>query len=230
LGVVEGVEAAAGQQLSPQGLVEAFDLAGGGRAADPGAPVGDAVVAADTVEQHLAGMGAGPAGEDLAVVGQQLLRAAVAVQGGGKDTAHAAGVGPLDQAGGHTEPGVIVDPGHGLELAAVGQPDPTHDVQLPQLHRPGPLPAPVVGLASPSSLGLDEAVADQGPVDAGQPGRWIDADPDQLVGEAALAPVGMAPAQLAQAGLDRGRHLVRTGIGAMRAVGQPLQPVRCVAA
>jgi len=55
----------AGQQLGPQGLVEPFDLAGGGRAADPGAPVGDAVFAADTVEQDLGRMGAEPAGEDL---------------------------------------------------------------------------------------------------------------------------------------------------------------------
>jgi hypothetical protein len=37
LGLGEGVEPAAGQQLGPQGLVEAFDLAGGGRAADSGA-------------------------------------------------------------------------------------------------------------------------------------------------------------------------------------------------
>ena len=172
--------------------MEAFDLAGGGRAADAGEPVGDPVLAADTVEQHLGRVGAEPAGEHLAVVGQQLLGAAVAGQGGGEDPADAAGVGPLDQPGGDAEPGVVVDPGHGLELAAVGQPDPTHDVQLPQLHRPGPLPAPVVGLAAPPGLGLDEPVADQGPVDAGQPGRWVDAVAGQLVGEAALTPAGMA--------------------------------------
>jgi len=33
----EGVEAVAGEQLGPQRLVEAFDLAGGGRATDLGA-------------------------------------------------------------------------------------------------------------------------------------------------------------------------------------------------
>ena len=37
LGMGEGVEAVAGEQLGPQGLVEAFDLAGGGRATDLGA-------------------------------------------------------------------------------------------------------------------------------------------------------------------------------------------------
>jgi hypothetical protein len=75
LGVVGRVEAATGQQLGPEGLVESFDLAGGGRAADPGEQVGDATLAAAAVEQHLTRVGAEPAGEDFAVVGQQLLRA-----------------------------------------------------------------------------------------------------------------------------------------------------------
>ena len=57
LGVVEGVEAAAGEQLGPQGLVESLDLAGGGRAADPGEQVGDLLFAADAVEQHLGRVG-----------------------------------------------------------------------------------------------------------------------------------------------------------------------------
>ena len=51
-----------------------------------------------------------------------------------------------------------------------------------------------------------------------------------FVSEAALAPAGMVAAQLAQAGLDRGGHLVRAGIGAVGAVGQPVQPVGGVAA
>jgi hypothetical protein len=53
LGLGQGIEAAAGQQLGSEGLVEAFDLAGGGRTTDAGEEVGDAVVAADAVEQHL---------------------------------------------------------------------------------------------------------------------------------------------------------------------------------
>ena len=64
------------------------------------------------------------AGEDLAVVGQQLLRGAVAVQGSPEDPADGGGVGPLHQSGHDAEPGVVVDPGHGLELAAVDEPDP----------------------------------------------------------------------------------------------------------
>jgi hypothetical protein len=57
LGVVERVEAAAGQQLGSQGLVEPLDLAGGGGGTDPGEQVGDPLLAADAVEQHLAGVG-----------------------------------------------------------------------------------------------------------------------------------------------------------------------------
>jgi hypothetical protein len=87
--------------------------------------------------------------------------------------------------------------GHGLELTAVGQPDPAHDVQLPQLHGPAAFPAAVVGLSSPSWFGLDETVADQGPVDAGQAGRWVDAVTDEFVGQAALAPAGMVAASTA---------------------------------
>jgi hypothetical protein len=72
---------------------------------------------------------------------------------------------------------MIIDAGHGLELAAIDQPDPTHDVQLPQRHRPGPFPTPVAGLGPAAGTELDEAVTDQGPVDAGQPGQWVDANP-----------------------------------------------------
>jgi hypothetical protein len=50
------------------------------------------------------------------------------------------------------------------------------------------------------------------------------------VGQAALAPVGVAAAQLAQVGLDGGRHLMRAGVGAMGAVGQGVQPAGPIAA
>ena len=53
---------------------------------------------------------------------------------------------------------------------------------------------------------------------------------DQLMGEAALAPARMVAAQLAQAGLDRGRHLVRAAARPMGAVGQGLQPAGPIAA
>ena len=93
--------------------------------------MGDALFTADAVEQDLGRVGAEAAGEHLAIVGQQLLRGAVAGQGLGEDPAHAAGVGPLHQSGHDAAPGVVIEPGHGFELAAIDQPDATHDVQLP---------------------------------------------------------------------------------------------------
>jgi hypothetical protein len=57
LGLGQRIEAVTGQQLGSEGLVEAFDLAGGGRAADAGEPVGDALVPADAVEQQLTRVG-----------------------------------------------------------------------------------------------------------------------------------------------------------------------------
>jgi len=61
------------EQFPAQREVEAFDLAGRGRRRRLGQPVGDPVVPADLVEQHLTAL-AEPAGELLAVVGQDLLR------------------------------------------------------------------------------------------------------------------------------------------------------------
>ena len=65
LRLVQVDEAPTGQQLGPQRLVDPLNLAGGGRAADPGAPMGDAVLAADAVKPHLGRVRAEPAGEDL---------------------------------------------------------------------------------------------------------------------------------------------------------------------
>jgi hypothetical protein len=124
---------------------------------------------------------------------------------------------------------VVVDAGHRLELEAVGQPDAAHDVHLPQLHWPGSLPASVVGLATPAGAGLDEPVAQQRTVDAGEPWR-VDAGPGQFVGQPALAPVGMPSAQLAQVGLDLGGHLVGAAARPVRPVGKRPQAAGLVAA
>jgi hypothetical protein len=85
LGLGQTGETLAGEQLDPKRLVEAFDLAGRGRAADPGAQMGDAVLAADPIEQDLGRVRAEPAGEHLAVVGQHLIWEPVALQSGDKD-------------------------------------------------------------------------------------------------------------------------------------------------
>jgi hypothetical protein len=60
---------------------------------------------------------------------------------------------------------MIIDPGHDLDLGTAGQEDPAHHVHLPQVHRPRPLPPPVI-LPAPAPLArLDQAMAHQRPVD-----------------------------------------------------------------
>ena len=88
LGSSEVGEHPAGQELGAQGAVETLDLAGRGRRAGRGEPMGDAVLPADLVEQHLGLRPAEPAGEHLAVVGEDLLGHPVAAQGLRRRTPH----------------------------------------------------------------------------------------------------------------------------------------------
>lgn len=103
-------------------------------------------------------------------------------------------------------PGAVVDAGDQLGLAAVGEADPAHDVQLPQLHRRFPLPAsplaPVLLL-----LLVDQAVTDQDPVDRRLRDRRRDALLAQFECDALRAPARVVAAHLAGCGLHRGRHL-----------------------
>jgi hypothetical protein len=185
--------------------------------------MGDAVLAADAVEQDLGRVRAEPAGEHLAVVGQHLVWEPVALQGGDKDLADAAGIGPLDQPSHDAEPGMVIDAGQKLELAAIGQPDPAHHIQLPQLHRPVPLPTAVIGLAAPAGDRLDQPLADQGPVDRRPRRQRLQPISAELVAQPPRPPVGMAPAQLTDPHLHRGGDLLGTAARTMGPVGQPLQ-------
>src|SRR2546430_1236931 len=61
--------------------------------------VGDPVLPTDSVERDLHRLGPEPAGEDLAVVGEDLVRDPVAAKGRGQDLALRLGDGPADQGG-----------------------------------------------------------------------------------------------------------------------------------
>ena len=78
LGVLDRVEHPPGEELAAQRLVEPLDLARRRRRPRRGQQVLDAVLPADPIEQHLTGPGPEPAGEHLAVVGQDLGRAPIA--------------------------------------------------------------------------------------------------------------------------------------------------------
>jgi hypothetical protein len=120
---------------------------------------------ADPIEQHLGVFGPEPTGEDLAVVGQHLLRDPVAAHRLGEVPAHGPAGRSEHRPGTHDEPGVVVDPGEHLALPAVGQQHAAHDVELPQLHGPAALPSLELTIAAATGLGVDQPRAFQGPVD-----------------------------------------------------------------
>jgi hypothetical protein len=208
-----------GQELGSQGAVEPLDLARGGRGTDAGEAVDDAVLAADPVEEHLGRGGGVAAGEDLAVVGEDLVGHAVFPHGVDEMAAHRSGPGVFHEPGAHAEPGVVIDTGQGLELGPVDQDDPADYVELPQLHRPVPLPADPV-LPPPLVGGFDQPLADQRPIDRRAGRRRLHAPLGQHPRQPGRPPPRMLPAQLTQRRLDRRRHLVRTGERLMRPVLQ----------
>src|SRR5436190_22070555 len=59
-----------------------------------GEAVADAVLSTDLVEQHLGGLDPEAVGEDLAVVGEDLLWHPVALEGLDEEAAHSSGGGP----------------------------------------------------------------------------------------------------------------------------------------
>ena len=108
--------------------------------------MGDPVLPTDPVEQHLhphPGL-VEPAGEHLPVVGQHLLGHPVDAHGIHERQAHRAGGRAHDRLDDHAEPGMVIDPGHNLDLGAIGEKRTGSHIQLPQLHRGGPFPAAVL--------------------------------------------------------------------------------------
>ena len=87
-----------------------------GRRRRLGQPVGDAVVAADLVEQHLPAL-AEPVGELLAIVGEHLLRHPEPEPAPAANARHTARpVARSTTRADHAEPGMVIDPGHDLGL------------------------------------------------------------------------------------------------------------------
>ena len=99
---------------------------------------------------------------------------------------------------------MVVDASDDLELGAIGQKDPAHDVELPQL------PAFVVGFASASAFGFDKVVSHQLRDRCSSATAVVDAAPLEFVEKRCRPPVRVQPAQLADRGLDSGADLVGT--------------------
>jgi hypothetical protein len=217
------------EQVPAQGLVEPFHLAGGRGRGGSGEAMHDAVVPADPIEEHLT-TPPEPGGELFAIVSQDLVGDPVTLQGLGERQAHGPARGPQARRGDHTEPGVVIDPGHDLDLGAVDQEHAPHDVELPQRHRGVAFPARVVLPPAAPPLGVDQAATDQDPIHRRHRRHWHHPRASELIGQAARTPPGMLPAQLTHRGLHLGRRLVRTELGAVRPIHQPAQALVPIAA
>jgi hypothetical protein len=207
--------------------VEPLDLAGRGRRANRGEQVTDPVLAADPVEQDLMSRAGGTPTEHATVVGEHALGNPVGAKGLGEGLADRAGGGPWHRVSEDAEPGVVVEPGQDLHGRAAFQAR-LHDVELPQLHRAGPLPPEVVRPLAPSGPGLDEPGADQDSVDARSRGNRVGAFARELVREAPRSPARVLPAELDHLQLGASRGSVRTAprtLGAIDQAGHPTLPV-----
>ena len=177
------------------------------------------------------GCGPKPAGEDLAVVGEDLVGDAVAAQRLGEDRADGLGGRPSDQTGSDAEPAVVIDAGDDLAARSPScEQHPAHHVHLPQLHRTLPLPAAELVAALASASELDEAVALQAAVDRRARGHRVDT-------QSARAGVrsGEVPSQDAGGASRRSapRSRERSGAGTCSAGGndrraRPSRPARSV--
>jgi hypothetical protein len=211
LGLLDGVEQLPVEELAAHRLVQPFDLAGGGGRVRRRQQVADAVVVADPVKQHRPRPGAEPVGLRPGVEAVNTLPLSVRIACGTPWRANAA---PRASQTGRavarssslasTQNRDVIDPSHRRQLAAVGQPDPPDDVQLPQLHRSGAFPALGV-LATPAPLlGLDQPMAHQRPVQTGAPRQRHDPLTAKLGQDAARPPTRMRPPQRHHPRLDRG--------------------------
>ena len=204
------------------GSVEPLDLPRRGRRTRLGQPVGDAVVAADPVEQHLTAL-AEPGGELLAIVGQHLLRHPERLQRLDKGQADRPAGGPrhdlaITQYREWSSTPVTI-----LASRPSARNDPADDVHLPQLHRRVPLPAPVAACgrcAARAGSGRDAPAPDRRP-SATAPAP---PPPGHLKHQPHRTPPRMLPPQLTHQRL----HLARPGAGtrAAAATGPPARPGR----
>jgi hypothetical protein len=215
-----------GAELRPQRAMEPLHLARSRRRARLGEPVGDPVLPTDPVEEDLDRRTVEPTGEDLPVVGQDLLRHPVGPHRQRQPVRDPLRGLPHHQKRRDTEPGMVIDPGQRLGPATISEQEATNRVQLPQLHRLTTLPPPPVLPTPSSSLRLDQPSAHQRPVDRRarrhRPTRTRGAL--KFIQDPPRTPPRMRPTHLQDPGLDLTRHLVRTRGRTSRPGLQPSQP------
>src|SRR6185437_1167344 len=119
----------------------------------------DAVVSADSVEEHRPLAFAEAASEDLAVVAQNRFWQPVSRKREAQRLTDRLRRRPGHQAGRDAEAAVVIDARECGELGAIREEEPPDDVHLPQLHRVAAFPALVVLTPTTPRRGLDQAVS-----------------------------------------------------------------------
>ncbi len=204
--------------------METLDLAGRGRRTGLGQAVRDPVLPADPIEQHLNRRLVEPAGEHLAVVGQDLAGDTPPAHRQRQPVTHLARRLTRHQPRRHTEPGVIIDPGERLGLRAVRQHEPADHVHLPQLHRRATFPPLPLTVPRPTRVGIDQVQPHQRPIHPRLRRHRLHTTLGELEHQPPRTPRRMRPAQLRQRHLDLGRHLMRTRPRPMRPITQVVEP------
>jgi hypothetical protein len=115
-------------------------------------------------------------------------------------------------------------------VGAVGQEDPAHDVELPQLHRFAAFPPDIRRRRAAALAGGDQPVTGQHPVERCLRGDRDDVAAGELERQPGRAPPRVRPPQLAHRRLDPGGDLMRAGPRPVRPVGQGGQTARPVTA
>ncbi len=212
------------EELPRAASCAALHLAGRGRRAGRGEQVADAVLRADPVEEHRPRAVAEAAGEHLAVVGEDLVRHAMASAALGQGVAHRAGRGPGHHPSADTQkrewssmPVTI------FASRAVGQTHAAHHVHLPQLHRPGPLPALVVAPLAPTGLRGDQTVADQAAIHRRAPRHRVEPSRSSRYTIVRGPHPGCARRISTIRASTTGRHLMRARHRPRAPIGQPAQ-------
>ena len=201
--------------------MEPLDLAGRGRRPGRGEQVLDAVLPTDPVEQHLHRRVVEPAGEHLAVVGQDLLghaRGRIATPARRTPAGCARGHQPRAD----TEPGVVIDPRSTpwpLVPSASRNPPTTsichNSIGRPRSHR-------FHRRSRRRRSGVDQPGPDQRPVHRRLEGTGS-TPRGQLEHDPPRPPPRMPPPQLQHRRLHLRRHLMRTRPRPMRPIRQTLQ-------
>ena len=136
--------------------------------------------------------------------------------------AHRAGGGPACHGGDDAEPGVVVDPGDDLALAAVGQEQAGRHVHLPQFHRRRPLPPAVLVPAPAPWHRLKQLMADQHPVNR-RPGHRM-TSLAELEDQPTRTPPAVRAAQVTDHRFHLGADPPRVRLRRMRPVSQAVNP------